>query len=212
MTQAIEAVQDVLMDSDSAPTNRAVYIISDFAAQGWHSDLPNQPTLAARKLSILADELGLSPDSLILARVEPGSSENLAIVEFRSDSPFLSSQIPASFLVTVTNFGPTTVRGGTLTLRRGGQSARREVLESLAPGESTSVILTTEFQGAGSVLLEARVSSNSDDSLPVDDVRWLAAEARESIPVLIVDGQPSARLIDGHTLGLQSKFVPAQRR
>ncbi len=205
---ALGAVEKILAESDAAPNNRVVYVISDFPHRAWQNDSSGQPSAAARKLSELADKLGLSESNLTLARVDSGNSENLAITEFQPEATLLSVQVPASFIVKVTNFGANTVRGAVLQLRRGTQTIRRETLPNVSSGETASIVFSAELASPGSKLLEARISSSDSDSLASDDVRWLSLEARESIPILIVDGQPGARLIDGQAGYLAVALAP----
>jgi hypothetical protein len=110
--------------------------------------------------------------------------------------------------VKVTNFGETTIRGAVLQLRRGSHTIRREALPPMASRETSTTIVSTELSTPGSKLFEARITSAATDSLPLDDVRWLSLEARESIPVLLVDGQPGARLIDGQAGYLAVALAP----
>lgn len=209
MVGAMDTVRELLRESDTAPNNRAVYVISDFPRSDWESEASGQASGAARKLAELAEQLGLE-SNLVLVRVEPGNIENLAVTDFRPEASLLSVQVPASFVVNVTNFGETTVRGAMLQLRRDKQTTRRHALPALAPGETVGSVLTTELSSAGSKLLEARVVSGTSDSLPLDDARWLALEARDSVPILIVDGQPGSRSIDGQAGYLAVALAPRE--
>ncbi len=208
MVTALESLKKLLAESDAPPNNRAVYLISDFPQQVWQNETEGQASAAARKLSEVADMLGRPEANLILTRIDPGTVENLAVTEFRPESTQLSVQVPASFVVRVTNFGTVTVRGAALQLRRESQAIRREELPPIAPGESSSLVFTTGLSSPGSKLLEARIGSSGPDALPLDDVRWLSLVARDSIPLLIVDGQPGARLIDGQAGYLAVSLAP----
>lgn len=208
MPEALDAARKLLMESDAPPQNRAVYVLSDFSARDWQSEISGQATPSLRKLVELSDILGPAKDNLVLARVDPGSSENLAVIGFAAEGGLLSMHAPATFRVEVTNFGPSTVRGATLNIRRGSQTIRRETIAAIAPGQTIPVVFSTEFSAPGSVLLEAQISQSTPDSQPIDDTRLLSVEPRESIPVLIVDGQPGARLIDGQAGYLAVALAP----
>lgn len=208
MAEGLDAALKVLSESESPPGNRTVYVISDFPAAEWQSDASGQPSAALRKLRELAGSLEHAPDSIVLARVEPGDGVNLAVTALEPEGGFLSMHAPATFRAEVANFGPSTVRNANIQIRRGSQVIRSETLTQIEPGKPVSLVFSTEFPSPGSVVLEAAVSQGIGDSLPLDDQRFLSVEPRESIPVLIVDGQPGARLIDGQAGYLAVALAP----
>ena len=208
MVEALESVKKVLAESDTAPNNRALYLVSDFPRSVWEAETGGQLSPVARKLTEVAVQIGNSESNVVLARVEAGGSENLAVTDFRPETGLVGVQVPTSFMIKVTNCGAATVRDATLQLRRGTQAERREPLPPLAPGETVSTVVTTELSSPGSKLLEARVLTGAADSLPVDDARWLSLEARESVPILIVDGRPGPRLIEGQAGYLAVALAP----
>jgi hypothetical protein len=209
MAGALTILQQMLSASDAPPGNKAVYVISDFAAHVWVGD-GNQPTAAARLLAEIAPRIGDSAPNLTLVRIDPGSSDNLAVTDFRAEPGVISTQIPISLAVEVTNFGPSTARGVTLQLRDRSQTVRRETLPPIPAGGRSKAVYSVQLSERGSQLLEARVSAGGADALPLDDARWLAIEVRDVVPVLAVDGQPGSRLIEGQAGYLAMALSPPE--
>lgn len=205
---ALEVTKNVLRASSAPPNNRVVYLISDFTYQTWHAQIGQPPSPAIQKLSELADVLGHDPSRLNLVRVEPGTCDNLTVTAFRPESALVSTQIPITFVIDISNFGAATVTGAMLQLRDGSQTIRRESLPVLEPGASTSAAVSVQFSSPGNQLLEARVTSGASDSLPADDARWLSLKLRQEVPVLIVDGQPGAQPMAGQAGYLATALSP----
>ncbi len=204
LTRALRIVRE----SDAPLGNRVVYLISDFSMNSWHSDAPTNPPQAVRKVTELFDALGGRATDLNFLRIEPGSSENVAVTGISLQSPLLGLHVPVRFAVEVTNFGPTSARDVSLQVRREGQILRRQSLSIIAPGESSMTQVSMEFSTPGNKLIEARVGVPGGDALTVDDVRYSSVDVRQSTPVLIVDGRPGARLLDGQAGFLSTALAP----
>lgn len=205
---ALSAARDILKASDAAAGNRAIYLISDFPKDVWESDTPQNPTAAVRATRQLADALSDPSVDLNLIRVDAGSSENVAVTRLRPESPLVGINVPVRIAVEVTNFGDSTVRNASLQVRRDGQTIRREQLPRLEPGASVVSSVSTEFAVAGVHAIEARVTTAVQNTLEDDDVRYLSLEVRESAPVLLVDGRPGVKLLDGQAGFLATALAP----
>jgi len=68
------------------------------------------------------------------------------------------------------------------------QQVRAETVEIPAAGRST-VSITHKFESPGEHQVEARLA---DDSLPLDNRRWLSVPVREAIEVLCIEGREGA--------------------
>ncbi|MDO8632784.1 MAG: VWA domain-containing protein, partial [Phycisphaerales bacterium] len=205
---ALNAALRIVRESDAPVGNRVVYVISDFPVSLWQSDSPQSPTAAARKAAELADALGNPATNLHFVRVDPGTGDNVAVTGVSPETPLIGLNVPARFAIEVTNFGPTSVRGLTLQARLDGPIVRRVSLPKLAPGETTRASVSTEFSAPGTKVIEARLSTSTEDTLAADDVRHLSIEVRESTPVLLVDGRPGSRLLEGQAGYLATALAP----
>ncbi len=205
---ALTAARDILKTSDAAAGNRAIYLISDFPKDVWESDTPQNPTAAVRATRQLADAL-LDPSSdLNLIRVDAGSGENIGVTRLTPESPLIGVYVPVRIAVEVANFGDSTVRNASLQVRRDGQTIRREQLPRVEPGASVVSSVSTEFAAAGTHAIEAKVTSATQNVLEDDDARYVSLEVRESAPVLLVDGRPGVKLLDGQAGFLATALAP----
>lgn len=209
MVGALALLQTNLAASDAPPGNRAVYLISDFPEEVWGADR-GSPTAAGRAMREVALLLGEPDRNLNLTAIDPGHSDNLAVTDFQVDGSFANVQVPTMVTVEVANFGPATARGATLQLREGSQTSRRADLPPIGAGERTKTVFSITLSKLGSQVLEAKLSARSADALPLDDTRWLALEVRDAIPVLVVDGQPGGRLIEGQSGYLAFALSPPE--
>ncbi len=205
---ALSETREILKSSNAAAGNRAVYLISDFPRDDWESDTPQDPTAAVRAARQLADALADPSVDLNLIRVDAASAENIAVARLSPESPMVGVNVPIRIAVEVTNFGDSTVRSASLQLRRDGQTIRREQLPRMEPGASVVSSISTEFAAAGTHGVEARVTSEAQDMLEDDDARYLSLEVRESVPVLLVDGRPGMKLLDGQAGFLATALSP----
>ncbi|MEK7757916.1 MAG: hypothetical protein AAB385_11960, partial [Planctomycetota bacterium] len=95
-----------------------------------------------------------------------------------------------------------------LQVRRDGQTIRREQLPRVEPGSSVVSSVSMEFAAAGTHAIEARVTAATQNMLEDDDARYLSLEVRESAPVLLVDGRPGVKLLDGQAGFLATALAP----
>jgi hypothetical protein len=207
---ALSAARDILRASDAAAGNRAVYLISDFPRDAWESDTPQNPTAAVRATQQLADALSDPSVDLNLIRVDAGPGENIAVTQLTPGSSLVGINIPMRMAVEITNFGDSTVRNASLQVRRDGQIIRREQLPRLEPGSSVVSSVSTEFAVAGTHAIEARITAATQNMLEDDDARFLSLEVRESTPVLLVDGRPGVKLLDGQAGFLATALAPSK--
>ena len=205
---AATAALEIVRDSDVPSANRAVYVISDFPRHLWRSELPQTPAPTVRAFRQLADALADPTTDLTLVRVDPGSSENLAVTRLGTESPLIGVGLPVRIAVEVTNLGSTSVRDATLQLRHDGRIVRREPLPRMEPGASTVAVVSTEFTTSGTHLIEAKVIASTMNTLEDDDTRYLSIEVRESTRVLLVDGRPGAKPLDGQAGFLATALAP----
>ncbi len=201
---------DILKGSKIAAGNRAAYLISDFPTDVWESESPQNPTEAVRAVRQLADALLDSSVDLNLIRVDAGSGENIAVTGLRPESHLIGVNVPLRIAVEVTNFSESTVRDVALQVRRDGQIIRREQIPRLEAGSSFISSISTAFANAGTHALEARITSPSQNTLEDDDARYLSLEVRERSPVLLVDGRPGVKLLDGQAGFLATALSPNQ--
>ncbi|MCP4249156.1 MAG: hypothetical protein GY778_19095 [bacterium] len=190
---------ELLDDSPAAPENRAVYVISDQAANTWTAD--EETVALARQVAQEA--------KLLLVPTERNPRGNRAITELRCIETLASVGLPIRVAATVANFDTVSAHGLRLQVSRGERIVRRLELDPLEPGARREVVFSIAVERPGIHAIKVRLEGAQGDALPVDDVRHLSIEVAESLPVLLVDGRPGAGAFAGETGYLAAALAPA---
>ena len=176
---------------------KEVYFISDLQRVSWAGGNRGGPF--RELVSRLAAE-----SNLVIIDLGKGDAQNNAIVSFAQQPPFVTVGKNADFVVTARNFGRIDSGPITLSLLVDGEPQMRRTIELPASGQK-DLLMTTTFVTPGAHLVEARLEG---DSLPMDDHRWLALDAKEHINVLVVDGEPSGSSFDSESDYLRVALDP----
>ncbi len=204
LSLAIEMIEA----SQFPPTNRAVYVISDFPPSVWLNENQRQPTPAVAALRRLTQRVSNPGENVTLIPISADEIENVAVTSLLSDSSLIAVNRPARFTIKVTNFGRSTREDVVLQVVKQGEVIRREPLPALEPGGTETVAVTTLFGAPGTQLIEATVTGLRDDALIEDNARYLSVEVRDSVPVLLVDGRPGLSRLAGQAGFLATALAP----
>ncbi len=176
----IDSLNRIARDVSSlAPS--VVHVMSDFTEKDWSTS--SGWIDMARRL----DSAGASLRLIDLATRE-GANVGIVKVSPRRAPP--AAGVPLTIDVSVKNFSRQSTSRRTVTPKLGEQSLPSRVIESLSPGETVSVSFEVVAPSAGVHDLSVRIDN---DELIADDVRYLAVETPSTIPVLIVEDDPSRR-------------------
>lgn len=184
---------------------REIVLVSDGAAEGWRPGERGRWAELRRKLAPRpeaeeAERVGISRRLLVLAPPWPEDREtiNWAVTELQPDRTLVVRDRPTSFRVRLERIGE--ARAGTLTLRFlvDGRVVEERTVEP-SPEAATTVRFRHLFEEPGDHVVEA-VLTGARDALPADDRRARSLRVMESMPVLLVEGEPGKGL-DG-SLGL----------
>ncbi len=189
----------LIEESPAAPGNRIVYLISDQARSAWQTD-----EATARAAQRLAET-----DRLVLVSTVQGSRANLAVTTLGCTDRLPSLREPVRLSATVANFSGVTAVGATAQVRLGDRIVRSIALDPLAPGEDRTVAFSAQAPAPGTQVVEVRLQTATGDALAADDARQLSLEVVESIPVLLVDGQPGSGKFAGETGYVATAMAPA---
>jgi hypothetical protein len=134
---------------------------------------------------------------LYVVPVSGGLAEDVAIdrLELRSDLPTTAE--PAAFTATVTNRSPVPQKQVAVDLFVDGVKVDTTEVDLAGGAEaerSQGAVLRARLERAGLHQVEARLQG---DRLEADDRRYLALRAYDTLPVLVVDGDPGERLFEG---------------
>jgi len=202
----LRQAEEILRSGKFPPGNRAVYLISDMPASDWGvSPRASAPPAIAAIRRLTAEE---GQVDVVLIRIGEEEPANTAITELRLDSALTGVLLPLRVTADLRHFGSTARRDVTVQFRVDGQTVRRQEIPRVAPGVVTPVTMTTEFRTPGTHLIEARLVLREADALAEDDARYLSVEARQSRPVLLVDGRPGASLLNRQTGFLEKAMAP----
>jgi uncharacterized membrane protein len=208
---AVDRALRMLNESDAAPGNRFVYVLSDMQKNAWTGSEGTSASPALAALGRLADVLGDPGHTLTVVRVGPEQTANVAVTHLAAEGPLAAVGLPLTVTMEVTNFGNQTAQGLAVELRQGGRIFRREALPPAAPGASVRLPVTLEFAAPGVQALEARLLSTAADAVIEDQFRFLSVEVRRTIPVLLVDGRPSSGRFGGAAGFVATALAPTAK-
>ena len=184
-TARIDQITEPLAQiSKASPVSRRqIYLITDMQRSTW---LGEGDRVDVDELKRRLVELSEKAEFTILD-TSGAANPNIAVTEIRQLDPVAMQGRPIVIRAGVTNFGRAAVSDIPVELRIDDQVEATQNI-SLDPGESKFVTFSPTLTRAGDTPIEVRVSG---DPLPTDNARWLIARVRESLRVLVVDGQPS---------------------
>jgi hypothetical protein len=183
----------------SSLEQKEIYFITDLQKASWAAT----GGLAAAPLQELAGNIAARAN-LVLIDLGQGSADNLAVTAFDLDDAFATVGRDSRFSATFRNFGRTNRSALAVTLVVDGEVHDRRSVD-LPAGEQTTLVLGHTFETAGHHLVEVQLE---DDSLPLDNHRWLALNVKENVDVLLVDGEPAGERFGSETDYLRFALAP----
>ncbi|MCX7806388.1 MAG: hypothetical protein N3A38_14560, partial [Planctomycetota bacterium] len=192
--------------------NRALYIVSDFRARDWGTEGPaaagaagaGSPLEAAlpSALTRAAKELQM----LVLVDVGVEDTANLSLVSLEiAEGKHAVENVPVRFVATVANRGKEEAVEVPVEFAVGELQPQRVSIASLPPGGAATVEFNFTFRECGPAAVKAELPP---DRLPGDNRRFLALKVTEGIPILVVNGEPSAEALDDETTYLERALNP----
>ena len=181
------SVVDKLVQSSTFPT-RTVTMITDLRRVGWEDEMAVPSNWEGQRVQVrIVDVGGNSVRQISLDRLV--QADRLALVG-----------TPIRWEATIRNASESVMENLEAAWLIDGQP-NQIGLPSLAPGESAIVPLTAVFQEPA--LHQVTLPLPSDELLG-DNQRWDVVNVKETLRLLLVDGEPSAEIFQGETdfLGL----------
>jgi von Willebrand factor type A domain/Aerotolerance regulator N-terminal len=178
---------------------KEIYFITDLQKASWAS----ADGAATTPLQDLAAKIAARAN-IVLIDLGQGSADNLAITALDLEDPLVTVGRDTRFSATFRNFGRTNRSALSVTMNVDGDLQDRRSID-LPAGEQTSIVLSQSFASPGRHLVELILD---DDSLAIDNHRWLAVNAKENIDVLLVDGEPSGERFGSETDYLRFALAP----
>jgi hypothetical protein len=200
-----------------ANVNRVVYLFTDLRKIDWKAGEGSEQS----PLEVLK-ELSKSTSGCFV--IDSGDSEdrNLAVTAIRPEGTLVAG-VASRFDVSVTNFGSQEAREVQVKFSAAGALPVQEEIDRIGAGETVSRSFTFAFAAeeeaeegtAPSVLVPRRVKvelttarQGEDDRLPADSTGYYPARLVRGIPVLVVDGDPSASFGKSESFYLKRALSP----
>ncbi len=128
--------------------------------------------------------------SIDLARTVGESHDNLAITDLGGEVRTAAVGVPLRLSVTVHNFGSKVAQNVRLGVLADGTLLARSVeIEQLDPGQELKRDIDVTFKKPGKHLVQVQLP---EDSLSIDNQRFVAVDINIANPVLIIDGNPES--------------------
>ena len=165
---SLELAHEILTESEQL--NKEIYLISDFAQNGWENwnRLPNR---SGARISLIP--------------VAEGEAHNISIKEIRPSNQLIGVDLPFQLNVTTVNHSVAPLDQNILTLFIGGEK-QKTMSFSVAANESLNTTLTYNFSTPGTHI---GYFTLTDDRLNIDNQRYFALDALGEVRVLCVGEQ-----------------------
>jgi hypothetical protein len=174
---------DTLVMSSTYPI-REVTVITDLRRAGWDKELTEQANRWA------ADGVRLR-----IFDVGGGYSKQLSLENLTQSDRLVLANVPAQWTATVRNASTSELKNVEATFLVDG-SPTQIILPTMAAGETIRVPLTATFREAG---LHHVALKLPDDDLAGDNQRWSVVDVKETLQILLVDGEPSSEPLGNET-------------
>ncbi len=160
---------------------REIYLITDLQERGWMLRDEVRWTFVLGRLS------GLNPaPSLVLVDVGTENLANRAILGVEVGRPVAGTDRGVEIKALIGQFGDPSPRSVEAVLKVNGEERESRMIQVSQDSEA-AVQFHHRFKASGSHRVEIHLRG-SDDPFPADDVRYLAVNVVDKLPVLIVAG------------------------
>lgn len=167
--------------------SRLITILTDGQAHGWRAETPGSWTA----IRALADK---APFPVVLRVLVPEGvskpSANLAVEKIAAARPVVAVGQPATLTAFIKNTGNSPSPAGSLSWSTRAESLGLGAIPALDPGAGTTVSLSQPFAAPGMVDVSCRLSAKDD--LPPDNTARFLLDVTQSVPILVVEGEPQA--------------------
>ncbi len=195
-----EAVERVLDASSIA--QKEIVFLTDLQATSWRPRGDDAEKGLAR---VIAKLEARRPRSVVIDLGRSGT-ENRAVVDLQIQSPVVTPATTVLVRAVVRNFGPNRAEGVRARLTVDGRVGPEQLVD-LPVGEDVPIVFNQQFSSPGDHVVEASIE---EDALPLDDRRRLVVPVRESVDVLLVDGDFKAEPYQAETDYMAQALAPSE--
>ena len=192
-----------LLSEGRNPLKRII-IISDGQNVGWDPQNEGRWRYVAESLKSFP-----APPQVILHRLPlPRVFNNVALTAISVSRTVVGCDRPVRIEARVSNAGSAPVRPSAVELLVDGAFVERETfVKEIAPGAAESVRFDHQFSSAGRHLVRAQVVC--EDDLAADNGMDWVVDVLDRLPVLVVEGAPSRRILDTASGFIRIALSPA---
>lgn len=181
-------------------STKDLVVFTDLQRIGWQFDSPTSWGNLGDAWEGLPD--GAKPRMLLRSFPPPERLRNVAITGIEFSREVVGTDREVAIRVRLENTGTDVVTPGLMRVSVGGNELEPKSMSQMAPGERAMMEYRYQFPQAGPKVI--RVTLDSNDDLPGDDSSERVLWVKETLPVLIVEGNSGASFFNraGGYLGL----------
>lgn len=196
LPRCVEALLDAVKRSPNA--RKKVYLFTDLQRVSFEAGEIAQGRFrdALRDLCKAAE--------LIIVDVGEEHPSNATVTKLYSTTKVVGTEKTTTFYAEVVASGEGSAGGAGLAFSVDGNRQESQTV-SLSPGQPIVVPFVTTFHDAGPHFVSAELDG---DPLPPDNKRFLALDVRDTLRVLLVDGEPDAELFKDEVVFLRYALRP----
>lgn len=176
--------------AEGTATAKEIVVFTDSQRGGWRFDQPG----AWAALEEAWESLAAKPRLLVRGFGAPEPFRNVALGDFSLSRQVVGSDREVAVRAVVENTGDEPVTPGPVVLDADGRNVAEKPVGLIAPGQKVAVEFSHRFAAAGPRVVSLRIDGRDD--FPADDRIERVVTVRESLPVLLVDGNPSGSFFD----------------
>jgi len=181
---------------------KKIVLITDGQGIGW--DVRN--TGRWRFLAAALDDLPTRPELICRTLALPSSFRNLAVVDLTFSRRVVGADRPVRIDAKVLNTGTTTAEAADVELTVDGEKVATQHIGELQPNAAETVSFAHRFDAPGAHVVTAQV--RCQDDLAPDNASSRVIQVIRRLGVLIVEGAPSPRPLDGAASFLEIALAP----
>jgi hypothetical protein len=197
------AAANASLAQGSNPAKKIV-LLTDGQGLGW--EVRNEARW--QYLETTAQEFTIPPQVVYRALPLPKSLRNAAVGDIRFSRQVIGTDRTVRIDVAVVNSGTVGLPPVAVDLTVDGVDAGHQISSEIKVGASESVRFDHRFEKPGVHLVTAKVAAA--DEMPSDNTGQRVVQVVDKLPVLVVDGDPSVRALDGAASFIEIALTPAE--
>ncbi len=186
-----------------------VYVLSDYQRSDWWARAAERESAfeSIKRIAAAADaDERQGAVRVIAVRSSVDGRDNLAVRSIALLRPQTIAGMPAQVVVEVANLTNRTAVDLTLEITLNKDAQPAVPIEEIEPGKTREVLFEITFPKAGFQQLSVGIGPR--DPFPLDDDRRVVVPVAETLPVLVVDGEPSSDVWADEVYALRSALAP----